>query len=373
MGKVRKIIRKFGCDIVRFPSEDQDMLKNNPVTSLETIKETGKLMAEVARQQLPAFEPFDRPVKSTTALDQLENNWWNDYGDLIEKVWVLEDDINTELRQDYVSKAKQFFLSDTPKTKILDLGCGSGWMGRMLADENVEYVGVDFSETQIKIANDTLVKSGIKHSIKYHLTKDFTEVEDLDSVTGVVINAFLHHLYWDELDELFKGLVHHLPKGCKVYILEPVYPSLSKKSGATGNEASKLVGGALNLFIGQLKKQLVQTGKYDVALDKELEGVINESNAMGYFFSPKEVPFQMDKFRKFLNKYISVDNIYPTGIHDIAFAQMCSKITDDKLRSKVISAVFPAVKLLDKMLLELEGEQDSNMYLFTAFECKIKA
>jgi len=51
------------------------------------------------------------------------------------------------------------FLSDK-KGKILDLGCGSG--RNMIANSNIEYYGVDFSEKMIKLAEKKAQKEKIR-------------------------------------------------------------------------------------------------------------------------------------------------------------------------------------------------------------------
>lgn len=365
MSKLRNWLRKSGFDVVRYNENDKEVI---PIVAEKERSEVETILKSVGRtERKSVFQPFSRPDSSTQELDNLENKWWNAYGDLIEQVWVLPDEVNDLLRGPYVKKAKDFFLADAPSAKILDLGCGSGWFGRMLADDRIEYLGTDFSSTQIKIANDKLKSIENKGTISYICSHDLAEIPDLSSYTGVVINAFLHHLYWDELTIIFDLLAKSLSSGCKVFILEPVYPPKSNEI----SDISSAMSSGVSKWFECMSEKIKASGEYDQETDQKLLRLFKESDELGYFLSPKEVPFDPIKFRSFLNNYVEIIDDYPTGVHDIAFAQLCAKIKGESKRKEFL-AFFTAIRAIDKQLIDAPNGLDANTYLFTAFECKLK-
>ena len=60
------------------------------------------------------------------------------------------------IRLPYLKKMKKFFMSDIKKTPliILEVGCGTGWVCRMIADEDLHIIGTDFSTGQLSIAKE---------------------------------------------------------------------------------------------------------------------------------------------------------------------------------------------------------------------------
>ena len=233
MNIIKKIARVFGFDIIRFSKpkttlstkiSNTNKVSNKEVISGEFAKE---VLESVGRKSnISSFTYFNRPDKSSEKMELAENLWWNENGKIIEKVWVLSDDLNSRYRSAYVSKAADFFKTHKGEARILDLGCGSGWFGRMIANEHMNYVGMDFSSTQIEIANQK--KEGLKNEkyLNYYCVSDIENIPNLEQTTGVVIHAFLHHLYWEDLRALFNKLHLILPEGCKFFIMEPIYPDL---------------------------------------------------------------------------------------------------------------------------------------------------
>jgi len=67
-------------------------------------------------------------------------------------------------------------------TRILDLGCGSGILGLMLAQENqsCEVVGIDLSKDAVNISNLNFSKSGFRNAFQFIYGDfiDFTSLPD---------------------------------------------------------------------------------------------------------------------------------------------------------------------------------------------------
>ena len=69
-------------------------------------------------------------------IEQLEYQWWNDNAGIIAKVWEMHDDISWTVRKYYIRRATEFFWGSEKNVTILELGCGSGWVGQLLAGPN---------------------------------------------------------------------------------------------------------------------------------------------------------------------------------------------------------------------------------------------
>lgn len=89
---------------------------------------------------------------------ELSKEWFN-------KQAPVYDDTNTILYSKYgkISCENIFeFLKDKEYTKLLDIGCGTGYLIDMLSkDYNAEFTGLDLSPEMIKQANNKKIKNAI--------------------------------------------------------------------------------------------------------------------------------------------------------------------------------------------------------------------
>ena len=340
--------------------------------SIPTEMATKALISVGRKPHIRAFAFYERPKKSSAEMDKLENIWWNSNSNIIEKVWVFSEDVNISYRKPYVSRAALFFKENVKESKILDLGCGSGWFGRMIADKDIEYYGMDFSSTQIDIANSKKQKVLNKNYLNYYCINDFKKINNISSITGVVIHAFLHHLYWEELYLLFDELAEILPNDCKFFITEPIYPNqnnikyISKEEENSNIEFVK----AYRLKLDLIKNELINKNLYDTKTEYELMKLCMESNQNGFFLSPKEVPFKLNEFQTFLTKYLKIEKQYHCGVLNLETAQLIERINTKELQEHYSRLLFPIANSLDKNLLNnYYFETNQNNYLFTVFEC----
>jgi len=381
MNIVQKILGRLGYSLTRdsaTPSATKKILALHPSKAdtkpLISREDAADALKSVGRElNVPAFYFYKRPDKSSVLMEQLENNWWNAHGELIEKAWVFSEKTNYYYRKDYVSKAVSFFKETGKKAVILDLGCGSGWLGRMIADDGLEYHGMDFSSTQIDIANKEKQKASNKEHLHYYCLTDFRKIENISSVTGVVIHAFLHHLYWEDLTNLFDELAETLPQGCKFFIMEPVYPAKSKAANTFTEKATNdALVSAYRANLIFIKNKLMDENNYDSKTESDLIQAEFESTKNGFFFSPKEVPFKLDEFKTFLTTYLTIEKTFHCGVLNLETAQLVERIRSEEKQNYFSELLFPAANALDKLLLSNNYfEANENNYLFTVFECSL--
>ena len=110
-------------------------------------------------------------------------------------------------------------LGNIENKKVVDFGCGNGWVTKKLLDKGAEVWAFDISENAIEITKD-LAKS-INKLDKVHLEQmpaEELKYEDdmFDYIVGI---AILHHLdLHKSVDEIYRVL----KKGGKAYFLEPL-------------------------------------------------------------------------------------------------------------------------------------------------------
>jgi SAM-dependent methyltransferase len=357
---VKKIIKKAGFDIVRLPPHKKpSKITNNsasdklsPPKPVIQHQQAITALKSVHRElHLSPFTYFKRPDKSSDSMEEIEKLWWNSNSRLIEKVWVLSENINRQYRGSYVAKASEFFKEKKKQTKVLDLGCGSGWFGRMIADKDLEYYGMDFSSTQIDIANSEKVYAGNKDYLHY-------------------VHAFLHHLYWDELHQLFEELVKVLPSGCRFFIVEPIFQNGDSKLQNPNQDAAFSFTACYRNYLNAIKQELISEGLYDTETEEELKIVIHESKTNHFFFSPKQVSFKLNEFESFLRKYVKIENKTQCGFLNLETAQFVDRITSKEKKEFYSKELFPFVRSLDELLISNHNfEANPNAYQFFAFEC----
>ena len=102
---------------------------------------------------LQAFVRGPRLVRTTPEWDACEVEWWDTNASLIERIWGLPEPLCRGARKRYIEDIKyRYFwsLNRRGRSRILEVACGSGWPGRLLASPELKVTGVDFSEGQIR-------------------------------------------------------------------------------------------------------------------------------------------------------------------------------------------------------------------------------
>jgi len=127
----------------------------------------------------------------------------------------------------------QFFHDQIPKkAKIIDLGCGNGYMDYMLlmlANER-EIIGIDYDDSKIKVAQNCNAYTQYKDSIRFE-TSDLTEWK-YEMADVFIIMDTLHYLPQDEQEFVITQAVKHLNPNGKI-IIRDADTDLNKKHKGT--------------------------------------------------------------------------------------------------------------------------------------------
>ena len=252
---------------------------------------------------------------STPELDKQENDWWNTNCDLIETIWANSYELQMAIRAHYLNRMKAFFMKDAKKLplQILEVGCGTGWVCRLVADENFHVLGTDFSASQIQKAKEQAIRFKKDQFCKYELADASTFSKEYD---GVVIHALLHHLSTQELDTFFAEF-GKLKKGTKVFMYEPVF--------FEPNNKTVFVEKILNRIILHYRKKALENVENTKPVNQELlkkwNSIDQQATENGWYISPKEVPFYEDEIKNYLDKYCNIIDHYVVNKTDLEVAQ----------------------------------------------------
>ncbi len=131
------------------------------------------------------------------------------------------DNIPYEEWADYlISLLKEYGIEDG---LVLDLGCGTGNMTELLADNGYDMIGVDNAEEMLEIAMDKRANS--EHDILY-LLQDMREFELYGTVKAVVsvCDSINYITEEEDLQEVFRLVNNYLdPQGIFVFDFNTVY------------------------------------------------------------------------------------------------------------------------------------------------------
>ena len=106
---------------------------------------------------------------------------------------------------------------------ILDLGCGTGSLTELLANQGYDMIGVDNSEDMLQIAMDKRSQSG---SDILYLLQDMREFELYGTVKAVIsiCDCMNYILEYEDLTEVFRLVNNYLdPGGIFIFDLNTIY------------------------------------------------------------------------------------------------------------------------------------------------------
>ena len=239
-----------------------------------------------------------------------ENSWWNEFSELMAFQWKLTPGINKCVRSELESDYKGFLFKKNGR--ILDLGCGSGWLATEFAQMGMDTLGVDFSQEQIRIANEAKSSrklSNVRFECHDVLKWDYTPYKE--AFDSVFVNAFLHHLPLGEIEKVFTLISCVLKKEGRAYSYEPVYSQL--KGG--GKHFCVAINFFFNKAIGLSTFRLPTW--FNLWLD-----VYKQALKKGYTGStPNERPLDIDEMIRQLRRCgLEVSSVQPWHLYSLSFA-----------------------------------------------------
>ncbi len=308
----------------------------------------------------------ERVVQSTPALDQQENTWWNENAQTIEQVWAHSLEIQKLIRLPYLNRAKAFFAESHPKSTIWEIGCGTGWVCRLIADQNFHVIGTDFSAAQIELAKQSAVRDQKDQYCKYLLTDATTQVE---GHTGILIHALLHHLSKEELAGFF-AMIQKQKSGTKVFMYEPTFTEATHPQGRLWALLFKQV---LRGFRGFAHLAIKLMGQKQEHLSDSIDRLFAKAKDNAWFLSPKEVPFYETELNEYLERYFRIEKRYFVNYTDLDLAQTLVIHQLDKPNFFISKVLAPLATGLDRIFFTLNFRSVTpGQYFYQCIEMTIK-
>lgn len=127
------------------------------------------------------------------------------------EVWNWESPAGKKRWKRRVQILTDFIL---PKSKVLELGCGTGYFTKEIVKTGAEIIAIDISPDLVRVAKDSISESNVSFIVDNAYSMSF-EDEQFDHVIG---SSILHHLQIDSaITEIYRVLKH----GGKIAFTEP--------------------------------------------------------------------------------------------------------------------------------------------------------
>lgn len=310
-------------------------------------------------------------------IDQLESAWWDQNAETVEAIWALPENIRSGIRSHYLKRTKEFFLeSNRRPLRVLEVGCGSGWVGRMIADlDTINVVGIDLSERQIEIARLNAVKAGLDSICEYRCQNLAELVMSNNHDVGcVLIHAILHHLSWQEIHAVLEQ-VASLGSETRVFVYEPVYLGHENSSSQWHQRIYQKLAWRLANLPARLGKALLR-GKeqyYNQDLGAQLQSICEQAKQNGWVVSPKEVVFQESEMLAALGQYFQIRDRYLCNYTSMEVGQLAGMYNSSDLPESFCKLLLPFSRWSDRLLFETGVlPQVAGGYVFMGYECVVK-
>lgn len=133
-----------------------------------------------------------------------------------------------EIRRRSAERFIKYLQKQEGIKRVLDLGCGNGWMTALIAGRcrEVEVTGCDLNLFELKQASDVFNLS----NLQFFYADIFATWADVEPFDLVVMASSLQ--YFHSLDELLKALTSHCRPGAEVHFIDTPFYHQSDKPAA---------------------------------------------------------------------------------------------------------------------------------------------
>ena len=277
---------------------------------------------------------------------QEEEAWWNRHGDYMTFQWKLTPLLNLILKSNLEKEYVNFLFR--PNEKLLDVGCGSGWLSTLFAKRGMSVLGLDVSQTQIDAAI-RLKKELQLHNAEFECCDliDWDVERHKGQFGSVFVSAFLHHLPDVELEQVMKKIEYVLKPGGRVFLYEPM------KSGSRRSFVIKSIDYLNNVFM-HLTLNLLPSW-FRLYSQRHLAETA-EGYQMG---SPHERPVDVDLLKKVCGESFDVQEIKGQHLYSLGFAMQMMGLKP--IPRKIYNVLAVLLYLEDKLLMKLFDWQRFSM------------
>lgn len=116
---------------------------------------------------------------------------------------------------EFINEINSFINLIIPNGKVLDLGCGSGYISKYMADKNLQPVGIDFSEKMIEIAKKKYPEIPFLKMDIANVDKIFEE----NTFDGLLAIYILYFIPKEQMDSVLESLSRILKDGAQFFMV----------------------------------------------------------------------------------------------------------------------------------------------------------
>jgi hypothetical protein len=300
-------------------------------------------------------KPVERPYRADREIARLEQEWWEANAPLVARVWELHDEVSRVARRRYLQAAKHFFTRGKDAkgdAHVIELGCGSGWVGQSICGPRLQITGTDFSASQIALAQENAARKQLGGFTHYQVATSEVWPSFDRAATGVLIHAFLHHLDGAELDAFFGMLHRNAPPGTQIWIYEPVFYAQPPAARSASAPASNPIPYRLaTTIVSGMSKLYRKFDLLDVDTRDRFSALYARANEAGWHLSPKEVPLEFETFERDLARHVAVSRSYWATAFLIGWIFETNLIRSPALRILASQTLVRLLALLDSRIV----------------------
>jgi len=261
-----------------------------------------------------------------------EEAWWNRYGGLHDQIWQYSDELSELVRSGYLTDMEQFLF--VPDGRLLDYGCGTGWVGLRVARRGMCLRGVDLSQEQIQKARKNAFDAGV---LSARFSQGGIEQITADAAyDAVILHALIHHLDEGEQEALMARLARALRVGGRIYAYEPAAARRDPPIGAWLLDKALLASiRILRALVFHLRLQ-----------HKDVRQAMKNGWTMR---SPNEAPLDLESLEDLLPEQVRIVDVTYWHMCTVAHANICMELR--KPWRGLLARLMPVPRKADDIIL----------------------
>ncbi len=305
--------------------------------------------------------------ETTTELEAAEVAWWERFTDVEERFcWVQTPFIQRSHRGHYI---KRIVKAIPTGGRVLELGCGCGWLSILLAKLGAQsVVGIDFSEAQIGRARAQAIAQGLSNRVRFEVADASNCRAIREKFDVVVLHGFLHHLSTSEIREVLEGAHRLLSPQGRLFIFEPVLYDQQPISRRT----QRLIACIAFIRRGLTRGQRLKIRRFSSEELHLREFIDQRSVGKGQFGpSPKEIPFTLDELPGLVEDLYTISEHTRCMLASYLIAQelLLMQVSQPILGRLLALPLIPIAAWIDKAILR-EEQMPGGWWIFEMFVCE---
>ena len=308
-------------------------------------------MHKTEDKQIENYISGERFANTVPWIEQAEQEWWDEFSEFSEYTWGYNNNATAMKisRLHYLKKMANFLMFDTKSPEILEVGCGTGWVGRFLAQMGAKVWGIDNSINAIQICHVNAKKDGVDANTQYTCGSIEALSGNKCQFDGVILHAVLHHLTYEEINNLLASIKKALKPGGRLFVYEHECFDREAKT-----PLSVLIRKSQSLMT-RLHRQIYDDMIRNNLIEKEhieiMQNIGKWSEIHGSVgITPKEFPFKENELEKILSHYFVIKRKYFCTVMDYTFVHLAILSNSIKFQKLLLHTIIRAASLFDRFL-----------------------